>query len=503
MPSPAVKFDAPPEKLRRLRELQLALARRQHEEQFALAGDPVGWVNRYLGERVWSKQAEVMQAVIDHRRVAVRSAHAVGKSHLASRIVAFWLSVHEPGEAFCVTTAPTFAQVRAILWRYIRQAHRKGNLPGRVNQTEWHIGDDLVAFGRKPADETGMQGIHARRVLIIIDEAAGVDEQLWIAADSLATNDECRILAIGNPNNAVSHFARVCAPGSPWHKIAISAYDTPNFTGEEVSPALSKLLISKSWAEEKRKEWGEDNPIYRAKILGEFSTDDPSAVVRGSDVAGCRIALVEAYPPARLLPVELGVDVGGGGDETVIRERRGVLAGREWREFSDQPSTIAPLVLRSIIESGAESVKIDEIGVGRGVIGELENMAKEGRHSARVVAVNVSAKSRDPERFENIRAEMWWDVGRLHSQDRLWDLSSMANADATVAQLLEPRWSVGPGGRIRIEKKDEIRKRLSRSPDNADALLLAFYSPPMSPAPRVRWLWTPTGGGRGMAASRV
>lgn len=440
--------------------------------------DPAGWVTDRLGEHVWSKQAEVMQALVDHRRVAVQSCHSAGKSHLASRIAAWWLSAHPSGEAFVVTTAPTYAQVRAILWRYIRQAHRLGNLPGRVNQTEWHLDDDLVAFGRKPADhsEAAFQGIHARYVLVIIDEASGVPEDLWIAADALTTNDDCRILAIGNPDNAASYFAKVCTPTSLWHKIRISAFDTPNFTGEQVPDDLLQLLISRSWAEEKLLEWGVDNPIYRSKVLGEFSVDDPGRVIRGSDMAACRISQ-GPHAPELLVPVELGVDVGGGGDETVIRERRGQVAGREWREFSDQPSTIAPLILRAIHETSATCVKVDEIGVGRGVIGELQNMAAEHRHDARILGVNVAGKARRADLFDNIRAEIWWEIGRLHCQDRLWDLSSMPNADTTVAQLLEPKWEIGPGGRIRIEKKDEIRKRLGRSPDNADALLLAFYTP--------------------------
>jgi hypothetical protein len=286
------------------------------------------------------------------------------------------------------------------------------------------------------------------------------------------------MLAIGNPDDASSHFARVCAPTSLWHTVSISAFDSPNFTGEQVPDDLRHVLISREWAEEKRLEWGEDNPIYRAKVLGEFSIDDPGKVVRGSDVAACRIHGDTPRTEAELLPVELGVDVGGGGDETVIRERRGIVAGREWREYSDQPHTIAPLILRAIRESGATAVKVDEIGVGRGVIGELQNLRAEGRHDAAIIGVNVAGAARDADQFENIRAELWWEIGRLLSQDRRWDLSSMENADTTVAQLLEPKWLVGPRGRIQIEKKDHIRERLGRSPDNADALLLAYYTPP-------------------------
>jgi hypothetical protein len=471
-----------------LDQVRSGVDRRQVSERAARYGtDPVLWVRERLGQTVWSKQAQIMESVRDNRRTAVRSAHGVGKSHTAALVACWWLDTHPPGTAFVVSTAPTFAQVRAILWRYIRRNHKAGNLPGRVNQTEWHLDDELVGYGRKPADhdESAFQGIHAQYVLVLLDEACGIPEQLWVAADALTTGPDCRLLAIGNPDNPSSAFRRVCAPGSGWNSLAISAYDSPNLTGEHVPPDVAAALVGPAWVEEKLKEWGEDNPLYRSKVLGEFSADSPSQVVRGSDLAACRINPETRTPHDQLEPVELGVDVGGGGDETVIRERRGIRAGREWRAHTDRPEKIAPMVIAAIKESGATRVKIDSIGVGFGVIGELRNAANRNEHAASIVAVNVAEKSSRPDKYLNLRAELWWEVGRGLSERHGWDLSVMDNADATVAQLLEPRWDVDAQGRIRVEPKDEIRKRLGRSPDNADALLLAYFSAGRT---RVRWL---------------
>ena len=454
----------------------------RHFEKAANAANPVAWVTGRLGQAVWSKQAEILTAVRDHRKVAVRSCHGIGKSHVASLVACWWLDTHPSGTAFVVTTAPTYSQVRAILWRYIRRAHKAGGLPGRVNQTEWHLDEELVAFGRKPADhdEGAFQGIHAEHVLVILDEACGIPEQLWIAADALVTNVGCAMLAIGNPDNPGSHFRKICE-GGHWHTIGISAFDSPNLTGEQVPPEVARSLISAEWVAEKRDEWGEDNPIYISKVLGLFPSDAPNQVVRTSDVARCRIDPETPYQASELTPVELGVDVAGGGDETVIRERRGRVAGREWRDHTDRPERIAPMVVHAINETGATGVKVDSIGVGFGVIGELRNNpALRGVH---VDAVNVAEKASQPDKFMNLRAELWWEVGRGLSERQGWDLSGMDNADVTVAQLLEPRWDVDPQGRIRVEKKEEIIARLGRSPDNADALLLAFYS---AARPRVR-----------------
>lgn len=469
-------------------QLKAAVDRKQATERATRwAQDPSAWVRDRLGQTVWSKQAEIMESVRDHRKTAVRSCHGAGKSHVASLVVSWWLDAHPPGEAFVVTTAPTTAQVRAILWRYIRRMHKSANLPGRVNQVEWLIDEELVAFGRKPADadESAFQGIHAPYVLAVLDEACGIPESLWIGAEAITTGPWCRILAIGNPDNAATHFFKVSQPGSGWNAVKISAYDTPNFTGEKVPEVVGASLISTEWVEEKKQEWGTDNALFRSKVEGEFTVDSADTVVRSSDVATCQLDTEARYSPADLSPVELGVDVGGGLDETVVRERRGLLAGREWRIRTDRPEKIAPLVLRAIRESGATAVKIDSIGVGFGVIGELRNAASRHEHNARIIGVNVAESPRDKKKFANLRAEMWWTLGRELSASGGWDLSKMENADNTCAQLLQPRWELDSKGRIIVEPKDAIRKRTGRSPDNADALLLSYFS---GAKPRIRIL---------------
>lgn len=154
-----------------------------------------------------------------------------------------------------------------------------------------------------------------------------------------------------------------------------------------------------------------------------------------------------------------------------------MFAGREWKELSDQPETISRLILRAIKETGATAVKIDSIGVGAGVVGEMKNLRAAGVHDAKIYGVNVAEKAHDPTKYFNLRSQLWWEVGRLAFQDRAVDVSRMDNADNTVAQLLETHYEHDLKGRIKVEPKDEIRKRSGRSPDQADAWLLAFYKP--------------------------
>ena len=140
------------------------------------------------------------QSVVENRYSAFKASHDVSKSHTMSRLALWWIDVHPPGEAFVVTTAPTTPQVEAILWRYMGNAHKKAQLPGRITlDAKWYIGNELVAYGRKPADydPAAFQGIHARYVLVLIDEAGGVGKSIFDAVDPLATNVDARVVAVG------------------------------------------------------------------------------------------------------------------------------------------------------------------------------------------------------------------------------------------------------------------------------------------------------------------
>lgn len=455
---------------------------------------PVEWAREVLRHNLWSSQREVLESIRDNRFTAVKSCHASGKSFIAADAAGWWLDQHPPGEAFVVTTAPTWPQVRAILWRYIGQIHARGKLAGRVNQTEWHMDptgthreaphptEAIVAYGRKPANTApeGFSGIHARYVLVIIDEAGGIPKALWDAVDTLATNVDCRVLAIGNPDYPDSHFATVCAPGTDWHVITISAFDTPNFTdeGEIVDPEVLINLVSREWVEERKRRWGEDSPLYVAKVLGEFPETAADTVIPLGYVR--RAQAERLYRDHEHEPVELGVDVGAGQDKTVIRCRRGIKAAEVWRYSTPDPMEAVGHVVKAIRATGATSVKVDSIGVGWGVWGRLVELGTEKAHNAVCHPVNVARASTDPARFPNLRSQLWWEAReRCGTPDGhvapTWDLS--ACDDDTVADLIAPRYKTNSHGQYVVEPKEDTIERLGRSPDDADALLLAFHVP--------------------------
>lgn len=439
------------------------------------AVDPVAWVTEKLGHELWSAQKEILHSIRDNTLTAVRSCHESGKSFTAALAVCWWLHTHEPGTAFVVTSAPTHKQVAAILWREINRMHALGDLPGRMNQTEWYLGRELVAFGRKPSDynPAAFQGLHSQHMLLVLDEAGGLPKAMWDASSSLVANEYSRTLAIGNPDDPLSEFAKKCLPGSPWNTIHIGYDKTPNFTGEQVSDDLKSRLIHPSWVEEKRAEWGEESPLFASKCKGEFPTNTTDGFIQLDWLRNCRgLQLPEGHP------IEAGIDVGAGKDRTIIRERRGMRAGRE-RVFvdSDAMRSVGKIV-ETINEWGIQRVKIDSIGVGWSLAARLRELSSRHNytgttHNAEVIDINFATSSAHPERFLNLRAEVYWLIGREYSRLKQWDLTEVD--DATLAELAAPAYQIMDSkGKIKIQSKDELRSILGRSPDSADALLLAF-----------------------------
>lgn len=433
------------------------------------AKDPVDWVENKLNGYLWSKQKEIAKSVAENKRTIVAACHGVGKSALVARLACWWIETRQPGQAFVLTTAPTHAQVRSVLWRYINQLHASHNLRGRVNQTEWFIGGEMVALGRKPADhdDQGFQGIHQREVLIILDEAAAIPQNLWTAAEAIASNDLSRIVAIGNPDFPVGPF-RDAFDSPQWNSIRISALESPNLTGEWAPLSVRDQLVSRNWVQESKERWGEDSPLYQSKVLGLFPTASEDSVI---DYAKLVAAVHRDPTPDEAAEIILGIDVAGGGsDLTTIRERRGIKALRTWSKSENDSAKLTDWIAKIVIETEAAIVRIDSTGLGWGIVGSLREKCPD----ITVQPINASSTAFQPKRFLNSRAEMWWN-GKMIIEKGDIDLSQAEGSDLLLNQLPATKWKLSASGKIQIEDKDDLKKRLGRSPDDADALLLAFY----------------------------
>ncbi len=417
---------------------------------------------------------------MEHRKTAVHSAHDLGKSFTASNLAGWWIDTHPPRKTRVVTTAPTYPQVHGVLWQELIRMQEDAGLPGEILENDtWKIGRKQVALGRSPAKASSFQGIHDMFVLVIIDEACGVPKDIFDAVSSFTANENCRIIAIGNPDDPTSYFAECCRPGSGWNVVHLDGMESPNLTDEKAETPQEVLdnLLSWTYVEESRKAWGESSPVYIAKIRGLFPEDASDGVVRASAVAKCTRGLEYLPNDPRLTPVELGVDIGAGSDKTVICLRRGMLPTIHRVISTRDPAIVTGEIVGVVREVGATAVKIDVIGWGWGVYGHVKSILAEEKIVCDVIGVNVSeapTSTTTQPGFLNQRAQIWWEIGRDMSDNQQWDLSQVG--DQCLADLLAPTYHPSVRGLIQIESKDEIRKRLGRSPDYADALLLAYFS---------------------------
>lgn len=448
------------------------------------SNDIAAWARNRLGVHLWSKQVEIAMSVAHNRRTAVQSAAGIGKSFLAAVIALWWIDTHPHGEAIVVTTAPTGEQVGAILWEEIRKHHRLGNLPGTVQRglpVRWVLDDGtLVGLGRKPADhsQSAFQGIHRRYVLVILDEAGGCGANLWAGAEAITTNEDCRILAIGNPDDSSSHFAGVCSRSELWNGIKVSAFDTPNLTGEDVPHEMRMVLPSRQQIDDLKIEWGESNPLFIAKVLGEFA-DANDGLIPLSWIQAAQRRWTEwntdydgsHQPPGRLI---YGVDVARfGDDKTAIAERQGHVIHQVERFSKFDTIAVCGLVEARLAGHSASTAVVDADGIG----GPLVDLLRSRGRNVIPYSGASATKRRDrsgTQRFGNTRSAAWYNVRELLDPSFGPDLC-LPNDDKLAADLAAPKWPETTGNIIKVEPKIEFAKRLGRSPDTGDAVVQSLW----------------------------
>ena len=439
---------------------------------------PLEFASDILGVNLWAKQREVLGSLVEHRRVAVKSGNGLGKGFCAAVALLWFLHVHKDA-AIVLSTAPTFRQVRHVLWRQVHRLYRPNAqlLGGKMLDTRWEISDDRYAMGLSAETADQFQGFHSPNMLIVVDEAEGVSDEIYEAIEAVMTSADPLLLLIGNPTTVTGAFRRAFYEERHlYHNITISALDSPNVQeGKTVIPGLT----SARWVEERRETWGEDNPIYRARVLGEFPDQGEDTLIGLSDVeeAAQRWAAGQedgaADAPGEVV---LAVDVARfGSDRSVILRRQGSRV-MEVRTFRDMDTMqLAGWVAAAIRETSPERVCVDEIGVGAGVVDRLKEQGYP------IKGINVARRASQERIFANLRAEGYWRLKELFASGEI----AIPNDHQLMGELAALRYSYDSQGRVLMESKEAMRQRGLPSPDKADALMLAF----LESANRTR-LWT-------------
>ena len=273
--------------------------------------DPVGFAHDILGVEPWAKQVEILEALRDHRRVAVRSGHKTGKSN-SMGIAALWFYCSWP-DARVVMSSTTSRQVDTILWRELTMLNARGGrclsckrelkalmdsgvhqidaeeqIPkpcahsalidgeiGRLARTGMRSVDFRTISGFTAKEAEAVAGISGRNLLFLIDEASGVPDEIFEAFEGNRAGG-ARIALFSNPTNTVGEFFDAFhSKAELYHCIKVSSKETPNVVeGRVVIPGLAEL----DWCVEKAKEWGENSPQYRVRVEGDFPVGEDGRI---------------------------------------------------------------------------------------------------------------------------------------------------------------------------------------------------------------------------------
>lgn len=457
------------------------------EEFASYRDDPVGFIREVLGSKPWERQVEVAEAVRDRPLVAVRSCNGAGKDWLAARLALWWTYARG---GLVVLTGPTAAQVEEILMRKeVASAFRSaGDLPGELHVRALRpMGEGKAGILAKTATAaSNLTGFHESEVLFVLTEAQGVEAHAWDAAFAVATGAEDRILALGNPLNPSGRFYRAHRSSSDWKSIRIPASDVPNVAHGEVRiPGL----MTREGVERIASEYGTESGYYVGRVLAEFPEEAEEGVFRRSWLEEAAERWEEAggedtgTPICALDPARFGPDA------SALAIRRGAVLEELllWEGREDTMRLVERLMdaleARDLVEDGAGLV-VDEVGLGGGV---LDRLREKGYGAS---GFNGGRQAHDPERFFNRRAESYWRLRRLLERGEI----AMPREEELFEELLALRWRPTPRGQVQLEAKTDVKGRLGRSPDRADAVSMAFgVTAPREPV-EVEYEWEAHGG---------
>lgn len=439
-----------------------------------------------LQSYLWEKQREIIRSVFTRQRTTVKSCNGSGKTFIAARSAISYLIAHMDSIVF--TTAPTRLQVYNNMWREIRGAYENALVPlgGEVLKAQLEFGTNWYAYGNATNNPENLRGIHAKsgKTLIIVDEAGGTPPENLEALEGNLTSRDVSLLYIGNPTRAYGSFFDSFK--SPlFHKISISVFDTPNFTINGIFsldilramtleqimslPIPFPALVSPEWAWGKLMQWGENSPMFKAMVLGEFPEESEDTLFPLHILHSALDETVEREDWG-LPRIAIGVDVARyGTDSTVITvmENNKHLVSIE-HHGKDTMKVVGEVIKTYKEYRGAELkgiIAVDDIGVGGGV---SDRLIEQGFH---VVRINNADGSSD-EQFLNFRAESYWYLRQLLLENKLL----LKDTGKLIAHLSQIRYHITSSGKIQIMSKENMKKEGMDSPDYADSMVMAVWA---------------------------
>lgn len=462
-------------------------------------GNWVCFVYEVLNAVPYEYQVEILEELQASPRLAVKALRGVGKTTVASWIVLIILTLYgDPhdttNDVKVVTTAGNYRQLKEYLWPEIRKwAFRadwsKIGLDMREGKELLRMGIFLghrSAFAAAPDKPEGIEGAHARNILLIIDEAKLTPNEVWDAMEgafsSITDDDNVWVFAVSTPGAPTGRFYEIIT-----QRPGYEDWNTYNITYEQ---AVAAGQIDTQWAEQRKRQWGENDPRYQNQVLGEFADSGEYSVFKLSWIEAAIERWYDLQDVKREGRIAYGVDPADTGmDKTAICQWVGSYL--EWiHTYDAEVMQTVPIIQRLLGAVTNPPIGIDSIGVGAGAYQHLRKLGYKViglKSSARAIERN-GQKIMDAYRqntFNNLRSAMYWklrDALDPNSPNHVpialppgtYIEGQFVRNDFLKDELLAHEWKI-QGGTIQILSKDNVKEKVGHSPDHSDAVVLGWH----------------------------
>ncbi len=422
-------------------------------------GEP-GPLEEYDGPDTW--QAEQLIRVAEKIktdpfgtiREATASGHGIGKSTEVAWLIEWAMSTRPDLNG--VVTANTLTQLNTKTWRELALWNKRA-INGhwfKWTATRFHhvLHPETWFVAAVPNTETNSEafaGLHGQHVLIIYDEASGIPDKIFEVSEGAMTDKRAMWFIYGNPTKNTGKFRDAFTDDSRWTRRQIDSRTCKMTNKKEISEQLA--------------EYGEDSDFARVRVKGQFPRAGSTQFI-ASDIVDRAMVFEAAYESHFQLPIVLGADVARYGDDTTVimmRQGRMILEMRPFQELNSMQ--VAAEIANCIREFRPVANFVDGVGIGAGVIDRLRMLGYD------VIEVVAGEKARDPETYFNKRAEMWDRMKQW-----LRSAADIPNDTEMRSALIGIEYGFNEKEQMRMERKQDMKKRGLRSPDEGDALALTF-----------------------------
>lgn len=451
----------------------------EYAELIAVYSEDIAlFAEHVFGSKLSPKQREFCEAFRSKRRISFKGGTGFGKTFVLATCFWWALICHE--EVQVSILGPSEPNLKSTSWKEILKFYDRMAAP--FNET-FTVSATRISSTSNPASCFGeyrlaskdnisaIRGIHMRSNFVIVDEATGVDDEVFIEGlGGIFADPNPKLCIIANPSRASGYFWRTwCDPElSPiWTHVHGTFWDSPNYDPE-------------TFAETAKSYGGPTSRDYRVMVEGEFPLSDEDGLIP-RDLIDAAVRNEDAVP-ADNVPIIWSVDPAGAGKDTsvlCIRHDNKVLDFKEWNGLNPTQLSykIRDLYQQTQKKDRPAVVCVDGTGLGNGVWSNLKDF---GLPTYNVIFAGTP--TRNPEKYSRMRDQIYWETRDWLATENV----SIPNISRLIEELASFKYD-DASGKIKVEDKKLVKKRIGRSPDYFDALAMTFAVSKTRYASKYNW----------------